>query len=161
MKEHQISSTTPEMQHPQPRKAYTNIAPNPSGVVVAKRRRDDDDDSAPSSSKKARKRTISIDSTELSEDNRYLLQLKDEERLPWKGIAKRFQEEKGENVGVATLQMRYKRMFDKHRIWQEDDVRALQQAYEFWEKSKWEIISQKVSLGHNSTLLHQTNSRFR
>ena len=47
---------------------------------------------------------------------------------------------------MAALQMRYKRLREKFRVWEEADVNALKLAHEYWEKYKWEIISAKVSL---------------
>ena len=85
-------------------------------------------------------------SADLSEDDRFLVQLKEEEALPWKDIANRFQTDLGKNFQVAALQMRYKRLREKFRVWEEQDVKALQLAHEYWEKYKWEIISAKVSL---------------
>ena len=81
----------------------------------------------------------------MSEDDRYLVQLKEDENLPWKDIATRFHTDKGKNFQVAALQMRYKRLREKYRIWEQVDVDALKAAHEYWEKYKWEIISTKVS----------------
>ncbi|KAK1065040.1 hypothetical protein LTR33_011922 [Friedmanniomyces endolithicus] len=80
----------------------------------------------------------------MSEDDRYLVQLKDDENLPWKDIATRFHTDKGKHFQVAALQMRYKRLREKYRIWEEQDMSALRQAYEYWEKYKWQIISAKM-----------------
>ena len=90
-------------------------------------------------------------SADLSDDDRFLVQLKEDENLPWKDIAGRFQADKGKNFQVAALQMRYKRLREKYRTWEEQDVSALKLAHEYWEKYKWEIISAKVSLvlSHN------------
>ncbi|CAK4033696.1 Hypothetical predicted protein [Lecanosticta acicola] len=142
------TSSPPEIRHPQPRRSYTTIAPNPTGAA-AKRKRDDDDqqaDKAGSSSarKQQRKRTSSVASADLSEDDRFLVQLKEDENLPWKDIATRFQTDKGKNFQVAALQMRYKRLREKFRVWEEQDVQALKLAHEYWEKYKWEIISAKM-----------------
>ena len=84
-------------------------------------------------------------SADLSEDDRFLVQLKEEENLPWKDIAVRFQTDKNKNLQVAALQMRYKRLREKFRVWEEQDVNSLKLAQEYWEKYKWEIISAKVS----------------
>jgi len=80
----------------------------------------------------------------LSEDDRFLVQLKEDENLPWKDIATRFHARKGKKVQVAALQMRYKRLREKFRVWEERDLQALRTAHEYWEKYKWEIISAKV-----------------
>ncbi|KAK5122559.1 hypothetical protein LTR85_003822 [Meristemomyces frigidus] len=133
----------PELRQPQPRRPYTNIAPNPAGLPAVKRQRDDDDRADSNTSTKRRKRTSSVASADLSEDDRFLVQLKEDESLPWKDIATRFHTDKGKSFQVAALQMRYKRLREKFRVWQEDDVNALNLAHEYWEKYKWEIISAK------------------
>lgn len=164
-------SATPEIRQPQPRR----IAPNPMGSSVSgaagKRKREDgsiDDEGfadrssvapaypttatlgsnvgAGSNSNKRRKRTPSVVPADLSEDDRFLVQLKEDEGLPWKDIAARFQVDKGQELNVAALQMRYKRLRERFRTWEEHDVKALKLAFEYWEKYKWEIISAKVCL---------------
>jgi hypothetical protein len=141
-----IASSTPEIRQPQPRRPYANIQPDPVGAAaVQKRKRDDDDLSDLSATTKRRKRTSSVVSADLSEDDRLLVSLKEEQNLPWKDIASRYSAEKGKTVQVAALQMKYKRLREKYRVWTEPDVGALRQAYEMWEKRKWEIISEKVS----------------
>lgn len=137
--QYSITTTSPpEIKHPQPRRSYTNIAPTP-----VKRAREDDDARA-ESAKKQRHRTSSVVSADMSDDDRYLLRLKENENLPWKDIAHRFQSDKAKNFQVAALQMRYKRLREKYRVWEEADLKALTLAHEYWEKQKWEIISNKV-----------------
>ncbi|KAK4542923.1 hypothetical protein LTR36_006112 [Oleoguttula mirabilis] len=136
--------SSPELRQPQPRRPYTTIAPNPAGIPAGKRQRDDDDRADSSTSTKRRKRTSSVASADLSEDDRFLVRLKEDESLPWKDIATRFHTDKGKNFQVAALQMRYKRLREKFRVWQEEDVNALNLAHEYWEKYKWEIISAKM-----------------
>lgn len=140
------TASPPQIQQPQPRRPYTNIAPSPSTTTSSKRRRDDDDQETPTSNGKKRKRTSSVASADLSDDDRFLVQLKEDENLPWKDIAGRFQSDKGKSFQVAALQMRYKRLREKYRTWEEQDVNSLKLAHEYWEKYKWEIISAKVSL---------------
>lgn len=62
--------------------------------------------------------------------------------------------------------MRYKRLRDKHRVWEDADVEALRKAHEYWENSKWDIISAKVSRSHimnlrGLALTTRTDDRFR
>ncbi len=59
---------------------------------------------------------------ELTEDETLLLKLKEEENLPWKDIAARFQSELGKAYQVPALQMRYKRLRERMRTWTEADV---------------------------------------
>ncbi|KXL41920.1 hypothetical protein M433DRAFT_150289 [Acidomyces richmondensis BFW] len=139
--DHYGSSSPPELRQPQPRRPYPPIAPNPAGLV---KRRQDDDEQMERSSSKRRKRTASVASADLNEDDRFLVQLKEDENLPWKDIATRFQTDKGKNFQVAALQMRYKRLREKFRVWEDKDVNALRLAHEYWEKYKWEIITTKV-----------------
>ncbi|WPG98897.1 Hypothetical protein R9X50_00169700 [Acrodontium crateriforme] len=145
--ENYTTSSPPEIRQPQPRKPYTSIAPNPAGLVAAKRLREDDnaDDSSSSSVLKRRKRTSSVASADLNDDDRFLVRLKEDENLPWKDIAARFLSDKGKVFQVAALQMRYKRLREKFRTWQDEDVQALRQAVQYWEKYKWDIISSKMT----------------
>ena len=141
-----ISSNTPEIRQPQPRRPYANIQPDPTGVAAQKRKRDDEEPADMSLSTTRRRRTASVVSADLSEDDRLLVTLKEDQNLPWKDIATRYSAEKGKTVQVAALQMKYKRLREKYRVWTEPDMSALKQAYEVWEKRKWEIISEKVSV---------------
>ncbi|RMY75181.1 hypothetical protein D0863_02757 [Hortaea werneckii] len=135
------TSSPPELRQPQPQRPYTNIAPNPAGAIKRQR---EEEERAESNASKRRKRTSSVASADLSEDDRFLVQLKEDESLPWKEIATRFQTDKGKNLQVAALQMRYKRLRERFRLWEDQDVQALRLAHEYWEKYKWEIISSKM-----------------
>ena len=151
------TSSPPEIRQPQPKRPYASIAPNPEGVAAAAAKRKYEETEASSASGKRRKRTSSVVSADLSEDDRFLVQLKEDESLPWKDIATRFQSDKGKNFQVAALQMRYKRLREKFRVWEEQDMSALRLAHEYWEKYKWEIISAKVSFTstlYRSTIVH-------
>lgn len=131
---------------PPEQRFYPQLAPDPAGLA-AKRRRDEEEDQSLSSSGKRRKRTPSAASVEsLTDDDRLLVALKEEEALPWKDIAARFSNEKGKSVQVAALQMRYKRLRERVRTWDAIDVDALQRAHDWWEKCKWDIISQRVRI---------------
>lgn len=145
--DHYSTSSPPRLRQPQPRKAFTSIAPSPAaGADAGKRKRDDDLDlQSGGGGGKRRKRATSVASqADLSEDDRFLVQLKEDENIAWKDIAARFMNEKGKNFQVAALQMRYKRLREKFRIWEDQDVQALKLAHEYWEKYKWEIISAKM-----------------
>ncbi|KAH9825699.1 hypothetical protein Tdes44962_MAKER00629 [Teratosphaeria destructans] len=141
------TASPPEIRQPQPRRPYVSIQPGPQSTSNAKRPREDDDqtESVTEFGPKRRRRTASVASADLSEDDRFLVQLKEDESLPWKDIANRFQSDKGKNFNVAALQMRYKRLREKFRVWEEQDVNALKLAHEYWERNKWDIISAKVS----------------
>ena len=82
---------------------------------------------------------------ELGEEDRLLIQLKDEESMPWKDIAARFQSDLGKSYQIPALQMRLKRLRERMRVWTDTDVRALRAAHDYWVQSKFDIISQKVS----------------
>ncbi|KAF2875780.1 hypothetical protein BDV95DRAFT_674876 [Massariosphaeria phaeospora] len=132
---------------PQPRRMYTPIAPHPIGpqrmTSVPKRARDDDEGSDQG---KRRKRSDSNTtmSMELGEEDKLLIQLKDEESMPWKDIAARFQSDLGKTYQIPALQMRLKRLRERMRVWTETDLRALRMAHEYWVQSKFDIISQKM-----------------
>nr|OQO27874.1 hypothetical protein B0A51_05187 [Rachicladosporium sp. CCFEE 5018] len=151
------TSSPPELQQPQPCRPYASIAPSPSTLnattlnINNKRSFNPDDTSGPTTpdalptSSKRRKRTSSVaSSADMSEDDRFLLQLKETESLPWKEIASRFHTDRGKPFQVAALQMRYKRLREKFRVWEERDARALKMAHEYWEKFKWDIIGTKM-----------------
>jgi hypothetical protein len=140
----------PQLQQPQPRRPYQSIAPNPAGVTAAKRQRDEDEaaafaagESRPPSGNK-RRRTTSAAADTLSDDDRLLIQLRETEALPWKDIAARFSEGKDELHTTARLQMKYKRLRQRFRVWEEQDLYALKAACEYYERCKWQIISAKV-----------------
>lgn len=100
---------------------------------------------------------------ELNEEEQLLLKLKEEENLPWKDIATRFQTDLGKSYQVPALQMRFKRLRERMRSWTETDVgyyffllfpamcvlilrqvQALEQAFDYWEKFQFDIIAAKV-----------------
>ena len=135
------SPSPPAIAQPKPRRQYPALAPSPASIVRKRSHEPEDDDLGT----RRRKRTSSVASADLSEDDRLLVTLKEDEGLPWKDIAARFGSHHGKTFQVAALQMRYKRLREKFRVWQGEDVDALRQAHEYWEKCKWEIISSKVS----------------
>lgn len=112
--------------------------------MVAKRPRDEDEILELT---KRRRRSESTTSTplELTEEDKLLLKLKEEESMPWKDIASRFQNDLGKQYQIPALQMRLKRLRERMRVWSEADVRALRMAHEYWAQNKFDIISQKVS----------------
>ena len=59
---------------------------------------------------------------ELNEEEQLLLKLKEEENLPWKDIAVRFQTDLGKSYQVPALQMRFKRLKERMRTWTDTDV---------------------------------------
>ena len=109
-------------------------------------------DSRPTSGNKRRRTTSSATTAAaaaatpeaLSEDDRFLIHLKETEALPWKDIAARFKDDKNKVWNVAALQMKYKRLRQRFRVWEEQDLHALRVACEYYEKCKWDIISAKV-----------------
>ncbi|KAF2013933.1 hypothetical protein BU24DRAFT_424952 [Aaosphaeria arxii CBS 175.79] len=136
----------PGSSYPSPRRMYAPIAPHPLGPQsrsVPKRSRDDDECS---DQIKRRKRSDSNTTAtmELSDEDKLLIQLKDEESMPWKDIAARFQSDLGKTYQIPALQMRLKRLRERMRVWTETDVRALRLAHEYWVQSKFDIISQKM-----------------
>lgn len=153
-------TSSPDIRRSQSGRPYTSIAPNPS-PVLEKRKRDDDDEAAVNevSTSKRRKRTPSAASAVLSDEDKLLLQLKEDEQLPWKELITRFKTETNKTHTVASLQMRYKRLRDKHRVWEDVDVEALRKAHEYWETSKWDIISAKVNSSPNPSSLHPALTR--
>ncbi|KAL9017771.1 MAG: hypothetical protein Q9185_004928 [Variospora sp. 1 TL-2023] len=124
------------------------IAPDPVGLRqmnALKRMREEEDYS--DFNQKRRKRAPSQSGpVELNEEEQLLLRLKEEENLPWKDIAVRFQTDLGKSYQVPALQMRFKRLRERMRTWTETDVQALEQAYDYWEKFQFDIIAAKVGI---------------
>ena len=100
------------------------IAPDPVGLRqmnALKRMREEEEYSEYGQRK--RKRTPSQSGpVELNEEEQLLLRLKEEENLPWKDIAVRFQIDLGKTYQVPALQMRFKRLRERMRTWSETDV---------------------------------------
>lgn len=74
---------------------------------------------------KRRKSSVRAEQWHPSEADFLLLKLKDEESLPWKGIAQQFHDMGRGEFRVPTLQMRYKRLKEKMRVWDAEDVRLI------------------------------------
>lgn len=111
---------------------------------MARKRSRDDDDSAELSKRRRRSESAGSTQLELTEEDKLLLKLKEEESMPWKDIAVRFQTDLGKQYQIPALQMRLKRLRERMRIWGDADVRALRMAHEYWAQSKFDIISQKA-----------------
>lgn len=157
---HFPTSPPPTLQQPRPTRPqaptpYQPIAPAPT-TTGTKRRADSLDPptttnttTSPtprtsSTSTSKRRRTASVEG--LSESSKTLLRLKEDEDLPWKDIAQQMG-----SASVPALQMQWRRLRDRRREWGEEDVRALRQACEWWERGRWEIVSAKVSFAQRFT----------
>ena len=148
------------------RHAPIPIAPDPVGLrhMNALKRMRDEEDFAEYSQRKRKRAPSNAGPVELNEEEQLLLKLKEEENLPWKDIATRFQTDLGKSYQVPALQMRFKRLRERMRTWTDTDVRAflifplllvnklilrqiqaLEQAYEYWEKFQFDIIAAKVN----------------
>ncbi|KAL9065125.1 MAG: hypothetical protein Q9157_007582 [Trypethelium eluteriae] len=134
-----------EINAPQPRKSYPAIAPNPMGVFEkSSLKRSRTEETSPEAPQKRRKSSCSMTTPELGEEDQLLMRLKEEENLPWKDIAARFQSDLGKSYQVPALQMRFKRLRERIRPWTDVDINALRMAHEYWEKNKFDIISAKM-----------------
>ncbi|KAF3913712.1 hypothetical protein AA313_de0204040 [Arthrobotrys entomopaga] len=69
-----------------------------------------------------RRKSSATQPWQLSEDDRYLMKLKDEDQLPWKEIVNRFKEDGRGSHRVPALQMRLKRIKERIRQWTPEDV---------------------------------------
>lgn len=129
---------------------FAPIAPDPVGLqrIQAVKQHHDSDDSYDQRTKKRRLTSSSMETPQqpppLRDEDKLLLQLKDEQSLPWKDIAARFQTETGKVHMIPALQMRYKRLKERLQQWTDPDVEALKQAHDYWETKKFDIISSKV-----------------
>lgn len=84
-------------------------------------------------------------SLDLSDEEQLLVQLKQDQNLPWKEIAKEFEDRFGRPFQVPALQMRYKRLRERMRPWTNEDIAALMAAHEYWASNKFEIIANKMA----------------
>jgi hypothetical protein len=122
--EYSVSARTSPARH-----APIPIAPDPVGLrnlTVLKRMRDEEEQHYAEFGQRKRKRAVSnAGPVELNEEEQLLLKLKEEENLPWKDIAVRFQTDLGKTYQVPALQMRFKRLRERMRTWTETDVSFL------------------------------------
>ena len=87
-----------------------------------KRMRDEEDQYSEYGQKKRKRAPSNAGPVELNEEEQLLLKLKEEENLPWKDIAVRFQTDLGKSYQVPALQMRFKRLRERMRTWTDTDV---------------------------------------
>ena len=107
------------------RHAPIPIAPDPIGLRqmhALKRMREEEQDFQDYSQRKRKRAPSNAGPVELNEEEQLLLKLKEEENLPWKDIATRFQTELGKSYQVPALQMRFKRLRERMRVWTDVDV---------------------------------------
>ena len=106
------------------RHAPVPIAPDPVGLrqMNALKRMRDEEDFAEYSQRKRKRAPSNAGPVELNEEEQLLLKLKEEENLPWKDIAIRFQSDLGKSYQVPALQMRFKRLRERMRTWTDTDV---------------------------------------
>ena len=107
------------------RPAPVPIAPDPVGLRqmnALKRMREEEENYADFTQKRRKRAPSQVGPVELNEEEQLLLKLKEEENLPWKDIATRFQTELGKSYQVPALQMRFKRLRERMRTWTETDV---------------------------------------
>ena len=106
------------------RSAPVPIAPDPVGLrqMNALKRMREDEEYSDFGQKKRKRAPSQNGPIELNEEEQLLLKLKEEENLPWKDIATRFQTDLGKSYQVPALQMRFKRLRERMRSWTETDV---------------------------------------
>ncbi|KAL8741710.1 MAG: hypothetical protein Q9190_005712 [Brigantiaea leucoxantha] len=100
------------------------IAPDPVGLrqMNALKRMREEEDYSEFNQKRRKRAPSQAGPVELNEEEQLLLKLKEEENLPWKDIAVRFQTDLGKTYQVPALQMRFKRLRERMRTWTETDV---------------------------------------
>lgn len=89
---------------------------------MLKRMRDEEDFASEFGQRKRKRAVSNAGPVELNEEEQLLLKLKEEENLPWKDIAVRFQTDLGKSYQVPALQMRFKRLRERMRTWTDVDV---------------------------------------
>ena len=62
---------------------------------------------------------------DLSDEEKLLIKLKQEQNMPWKDISREFEQRLGRPYQVPALQMRYKRLKERLRSWTDQDVSRL------------------------------------
>ncbi|CAO1605564.1 hypothetical protein XANCAGTX0491_009075 [Xanthoria calcicola] len=99
------------------------IAPDPVGLrqMNALKRLREEEDYSEFNQKRRKRAPSQTGPVELNEEEQLLLKLKEEENLPWKDIAVRFQTDLGKSYQVPALQMRFKRLRERMRTWTETD----------------------------------------
>ena len=109
---------------PNNRSAPVPIAPDPVGLrqMNALKRQREDEEGSDLAQRKRKRAPSQAGPVELNEEEQLLLKLKEEENLPWKDIATRFQTDLGKSYQVPALQMRFKRLRERMRSWTETDV---------------------------------------
>jgi len=107
-----------------PYQKHVPIAPDPAGLrqMNAVKRQRDEEEMSEFGQKKRKRAPSQSGPVELNEEEQLLLKLKEEENLPWKDIAVRFQTDLGKSYQVPALQMRFKRLRERMRTWTETDV---------------------------------------
>lgn len=100
------------------------IAPDPIGLrqMNALKRMREEEDYSEFNQKRRKRAPSQTGPVELNEEEQLLLKLKEEENLPWKDIAVRFQTDLGKSYQVPALQMRFKRLRERMRTWTETDA---------------------------------------
>jgi hypothetical protein len=108
------------------------IAPDPLGMrqLQTMKRMREDEEYEQTYGRKRKRTSSSSGPVELNEEERLLLKLKEEENLPWKDIATRFQTELGKTYQVPALQMRFKRLRERMRSWTDADVSPIRPSLE-------------------------------
>lgn len=122
------ANTTPlNSMPPLPSYQLSTLCPLPSQQTAGFKRPYQPDTITPASSPQPSKRrkSTSKEAWTMTEDDNLLLKLKDDEGLPWKAIASRFRDMNRGEFRVPTLQMRYKRLKEKLRVWDAEDVCTL------------------------------------
>jgi hypothetical protein len=83
---------------------------------------------------------------EMSDEDRLLLRLKDQDGLSWREIQTKFLEDLGRDYNVPALQMRLTRLRTRMKVWTEGDVQALRNAHQDVMEHKFDIIASKVRI---------------
>ena len=137
------------------------IAPDPSGMnnMRSMKRAREDDETSDLGQKRRKRAPSQSGPIELSGEEQLLLRLKEEENLPWKDIAVRFQTDLGKTFQVPALQMRFKRLRERMRSWTENDVRSSRpvKSIRLMCRTRYTHLSKHTNIGKNSstTLLLQ------
>lgn len=84
------------------------------------------------------------DLSNLSAEDRALLQLRTGDRQPWKETARLLGANFGKEFSVPAIQMKYRRLQSRARGWTAADEALLKRAHAYWRQQKWHLIAEKM-----------------
>ncbi|KAJ9294192.1 hypothetical protein DTO271G3_7054 [Paecilomyces variotii] len=146
--------TSPRGQQPRPetktvatrRGTPVSILPHPEGLrrMEQERLHGHIPESQPRELRRPRIGTRGRRDPNADEEDDFVEQLR-EQNVAWRVVAERFRERFHKDTSEARLQMRLqRRRKGRAAMWDEDDIRLLRRAYDYWQDKKYTIIAEKL-----------------